>query len=46
MPLALMLAQRGKSTKLADLPKSMKCGKCGGRDFTAEHCQAPAMWSH
>lgn len=45
MPLALILGQRGASTKLRDLNRSLKCGRCGGKDFTAEHCNAPAMWS-
>jgi len=40
-----LLARRGASTRLDRLAESMKCGKCKGRDFTAEHCQGPEIWS-
>jgi hypothetical protein len=40
-----LLAHRGASTKLDRLQEVLKCGKCGGKDFTAEHCQGPAIWS-
>jgi hypothetical protein len=42
-PMKLLNAAVAKrrSTRLADLPKMLKCGSCGGKDFQAEHCFAP-----
>ena len=40
-----LLAKRGASTRLNRLNETLKCGKCGGKDFTAEHCEGPAIWS-
>lgn len=39
------LSRRGASIRLNQLHQSMKCGKCGGREFKAEHCQGPEIWS-
>ena len=39
------LAGRGADLRLRLLHRSMKCGKCGGKDFTAEHCEGTAIWS-
>ncbi len=40
-----LLAKRGASTRLDRLRETLKCGSCGGKDFTAEHCQGPAIWT-
>lgn len=40
-----LLARRGASTRLDRLREVLKCGKCGAKDFTAEHCEGPAIWS-
>lgn len=40
-----LLARRGASTRLDRLNETLKCGKCGGKAFTAEHCEGPAIWS-
>jgi hypothetical protein len=39
------LAGRGADVRLRNLGKSLKCGKCGGKAFTATHCQGPEIWS-
>ena len=46
-PLVLfeLVSRRGGSTHLAKLHETMKCGRCGGKDFHAEHCQGPEIWS-
>lgn len=46
-PLALLarMKQRRKIVvQLHMLLEVMRC-QCGGKDFTAEHCQGPAIWS-
>ena len=40
-----LISQRGGSVHLNKLRDTMKCSRCGGKDFTAEHCMSPAMWS-
>ena len=39
------LAQRGGDLRLRNIRKKMKCGKCGGKEVTATHCNGPAIWS-
>ena len=34
------LLRRGADTRLSHLHNAMKCGKCGGKDFSASHCEA------
>lgn len=41
-----LLARRGANTRLDRLHETLKCGRCGGKDFTAEHCEGPAIWSN
>ena len=45
MPVIDLLMRRGASTSLKRLHDTMKCGKCGSKAFTAEHCQGPKGWS-
>ena len=39
------LARQGGDARLNRLHQNLKCGKCGGKNFTAEHCQGPEIWS-
>lgn len=39
------LSRRGADVRLSHLQQSLKCGKCGGKDFVASHCTAPEAWS-
>lgn len=39
------LLRRGADARLSRLPEVMKCGRCGGKAFTAEHCEGPEVWS-
>lgn len=41
----LLAKRRDASTRLNRLHQSMKCGKCGGKDFTAEPCEPPNIWA-
>jgi hypothetical protein len=43
--LAEKLVARDSSTRLNRLGESLKCGKCGGKAFRAEHCRGPEIWS-
>lgn len=45
MKIVHRLVQRGANTRLDHLHETLKCGRCGGKDFTATHCQGPARWS-
>lgn len=40
-----MREKRRSEVRLDRLGAVLKCVRCGRKDFTAEHCQAPAMWS-
>lgn len=40
-----LVSRRGGSAHLHRLHETMKCRKCGGKDFTARHCEGPATWS-
>lgn len=40
------LARRGADTRLNRLGDALKCGRCGGKDFRATHCEGPEIWSH
>ncbi len=46
-PLALLkrAMERHMSARLSDLHKLLKCGRCGGKAFTVQHCLAPEAWS-
>lgn len=39
------LLRRGGDPRLSHLHKSMRCGKCGGREFRVVHCNGPESWS-
>jgi hypothetical protein len=39
------LVRRGADVRLARLSESLKCGRCGGKQFSASHCGGPAIWS-
>jgi hypothetical protein len=39
------LLRHGADTRLSRLSDVLKCGKCGGKEFTAEHCEGPEVWS-
>jgi hypothetical protein len=45
MVLFELVTRRGGSTSLAKLHETVKCGTCGGKDFRAEHCHGPEIWS-
>lgn len=45
MRLVVRLGRRGGDLRLNRLGKSLKCGRCGGKSFSATHCQGPEMWS-
>lgn len=36
--------RRRTEVRLDRLGEVMKCHRCGRKDFTAEHCESPAMW--
>lgn len=37
--------RRNPDFRLNRLHRFLKCGKCGGKEFTAEHCEPPDMWA-
>lgn len=41
--LMMRLARRGADIRLARLGDTLKCGKCGRKDFTATHCNGPTV---
>ena len=43
--LRTQLHKMGKSSELNRLSESMKCQKCGKRDFNAVACFGPERWS-
>jgi hypothetical protein len=45
MTVVELISRRGGSVHLSKLRETMKCGRCGGKDFTADHCMGPAIWS-
>lgn len=38
--------RRDADYRLSQLYRFLKCGRCGGKDFTAEHCAPPNMWAN
>jgi DNA-directed RNA polymerase subunit RPC12/RpoP len=45
MELVQRLSRSGASVRLDSLHRRLRCQKCGGRSFVAEHCHAPEAWS-
>jgi hypothetical protein len=39
------LLRRGADVRLSHLRDALKCGRCGGKTFTAAHCRGPGVWS-
>ena len=39
------LAHRGADLRLSHLHQILKCGSCGGKVFTASHCEGREIWS-
>jgi len=45
MMLLKRAVQHGRSSRVSELHHVLRRGVCGGKDFTAERCLAPAAWS-
>ena len=44
MVVQVLQKRRNPDYRLNRLHRFLVCSQCGGKDFTAEHCEPPAIW--